>query len=223
MIVAAVADSVRERRRAVDGRRAPRPRRSPGRRRVPRARVGPGAGPRGDAGAAGRAGHVGRHGLDRRPAPAGVTLCNGRGSRDIPVAEWVVGAILGAATGLLASARDRRWEHHPPARGPRLAGPDRRARLDRACHRGAARGARRARHRRRPRRARRADADSSPGRTSWSTSCRSRRPAGAVRRDRVRRDARRHAVRQRGPRRNGRPGRRCSRRSPRRACARCST
>ena len=47
--------------------------------------------------------------------PAGVTLCNGRGSRDIPVAEWVVGAILGAATGLLASARDARWEHRPPA------------------------------------------------------------------------------------------------------------
>ncbi len=46
--------------------------------------------------------------------PPGVTLCNGRGSRDIPVAEWVVGAILGAATGLLESARDRRWEHHMP-------------------------------------------------------------------------------------------------------------
>jgi len=46
--------------------------------------------------------------------PAGVTLCNGRGSRDIPVAEWVVGAMLGAATGLLESARDRAWEHHPP-------------------------------------------------------------------------------------------------------------
>ena len=29
--------------------------------------------------------------------PEGVTLCNARGSRDIPVAEWVVGAILGAA------------------------------------------------------------------------------------------------------------------------------
>jgi phosphoglycerate dehydrogenase-like enzyme len=47
--------------------------------------------------------------------PAGVILCNGRGTRDIPVAEWVVGAILGAATGLLASAREGRWEHHPPA------------------------------------------------------------------------------------------------------------
>jgi phosphoglycerate dehydrogenase-like enzyme len=46
--------------------------------------------------------------------PAGVALCNARGSRDIPVAEWVVGAILGAATGLLTSAREPRWEHRPP-------------------------------------------------------------------------------------------------------------
>ena len=47
--------------------------------------------------------------------PESVTLCNGRGSRDIAVAEWVVGAILGASSGLLASARDPRWEHRPPA------------------------------------------------------------------------------------------------------------
>lgn len=47
--------------------------------------------------------------------PPGVTLCNGRGARDIPVAEWIVGAILGAATGLLTAVRDARWEHHPPA------------------------------------------------------------------------------------------------------------
>ena len=47
--------------------------------------------------------------------PAGVTLCNARGTRDIPVAEWVVGAIVGAASGLLRSARDRVWEHRPPA------------------------------------------------------------------------------------------------------------
>jgi phosphoglycerate dehydrogenase-like enzyme len=46
--------------------------------------------------------------------PEGVTLCNARGARDIPVAEWVVGAILGAATGLLASVRDPHWEHIPP-------------------------------------------------------------------------------------------------------------
>jgi phosphoglycerate dehydrogenase-like enzyme len=45
----------------------------------------------------------------------GVTLCNARGTRDIPVAEWVVGAIVGAATGLLASARDPHWEHMTPA------------------------------------------------------------------------------------------------------------
>ena len=47
--------------------------------------------------------------------PDGVTLCSGRGSRDVPVAEWVVGAILGVATGLLRSARDGRWEHRSPA------------------------------------------------------------------------------------------------------------
>jgi len=46
--------------------------------------------------------------------PEGVTLCNGRGARDIAVAEWIVGAVLGAATGLLRSARDARWEHRPP-------------------------------------------------------------------------------------------------------------
>lgn len=47
--------------------------------------------------------------------PEGVILCNGRGTRDVPVAEWIVGAVLGAATGLLASAKDPRWEHRPPA------------------------------------------------------------------------------------------------------------
>jgi phosphoglycerate dehydrogenase-like enzyme len=47
--------------------------------------------------------------------PGGVTLCNARGTRDIPVAEWVVGAVLGAATGLLEGARTDVWEHRPPA------------------------------------------------------------------------------------------------------------
>jgi phosphoglycerate dehydrogenase-like enzyme len=46
--------------------------------------------------------------------PPGVTLCNARGARDAPVAEWVVGAVLGAASGLLAAARARRWAHEPP-------------------------------------------------------------------------------------------------------------
>jgi phosphoglycerate dehydrogenase-like enzyme len=46
--------------------------------------------------------------------PEGVTLCNARGARDVPVAEWVVGAVLGAATGLLAAARTRAWAHEPP-------------------------------------------------------------------------------------------------------------
>ena len=51
-----------------------------------------------------------------------MTLCNARGTRDIPVAEWVVGAIVGAASGLLGSARDRGLGAPAAGRGPRLAG-----------------------------------------------------------------------------------------------------
>lgn len=42
--------------------------------------------------------------------PRTATLCNARGMRDVPVAEWVVGAILGARTGLLAGARRTTWQ-----------------------------------------------------------------------------------------------------------------
>ena len=45
--------------------------------------------------------------------PPGVTLCNGRGARDIPVAEWVVGALLGAQAGLLEGARRSTWVYEP--------------------------------------------------------------------------------------------------------------
>ena len=45
--------------------------------------------------------------------PTGVTLCNARGARDIPMAEWVVGALLGAQTGLLAGARRSTWAYAP--------------------------------------------------------------------------------------------------------------
>jgi phosphoglycerate dehydrogenase-like enzyme len=41
--------------------------------------------------------------------PAQTTLCSARGARDAPVAEWILGALLGASTGLLACARERRW------------------------------------------------------------------------------------------------------------------
>jgi phosphoglycerate dehydrogenase-like enzyme len=41
--------------------------------------------------------------------PAGVTLCSARGARDAPVAEWVLAALLGASSGLLECARERRW------------------------------------------------------------------------------------------------------------------
>ncbi|MEO6858978.1 MAG: NAD(P)-dependent oxidoreductase [Solirubrobacteraceae bacterium] len=45
--------------------------------------------------------------------PAQATLCSARGARDAPVAEWVVGALLGASTGLLECARERDWrERH---------------------------------------------------------------------------------------------------------------
>src|SRR6478752_1070109 len=53
-------------------------------------------------------------GTDWITVPAGVTLCNARGARDIPVAEWIVGAVLGAFSGLLWAARERRWEYRPP-------------------------------------------------------------------------------------------------------------
>ena len=46
--------------------------------------------------------------------PAWATLCNARGARDVPVAEWVVGALLGAAAGLLAGARRSTWVEHTP-------------------------------------------------------------------------------------------------------------
>jgi phosphoglycerate dehydrogenase-like enzyme len=41
--------------------------------------------------------------------PRWATLCNARGARDVPMAEWVVGALLGAASGLLAGARRSTW------------------------------------------------------------------------------------------------------------------
>lgn len=42
--------------------------------------------------------------------PAQATLCTARGARDGPVAEWVLGALLGASTGLLRSAREHAWD-----------------------------------------------------------------------------------------------------------------
>ena len=46
--------------------------------------------------------------------PPRATLCSARGARDGPVTEWILGALLGASTGLLRFARERRWdeEHH---------------------------------------------------------------------------------------------------------------
>ena len=42
--------------------------------------------------------------------PARATLCSARGARDGPVTEWILGALLGASTGLLQCARERRWD-----------------------------------------------------------------------------------------------------------------
>jgi phosphoglycerate dehydrogenase-like enzyme len=41
--------------------------------------------------------------------PPQATLCSARGARDAPVAEWVLGALLGASTGLLECARIAHW------------------------------------------------------------------------------------------------------------------
>ena len=41
--------------------------------------------------------------------PPQATLCSARGARDAPVAEWVLGALLGASSGLLECARERTW------------------------------------------------------------------------------------------------------------------
>lgn len=42
--------------------------------------------------------------------PPQATLCNARGARDGPVAEWILGALLGASTGLLAFSRVLSWD-----------------------------------------------------------------------------------------------------------------
>jgi phosphoglycerate dehydrogenase-like enzyme len=46
--------------------------------------------------------------------PAWASLCNARGTRDAPVAEWVVGALLGDAYGQFDAARTRRWTPATP-------------------------------------------------------------------------------------------------------------
>src|SRR5918999_606359 len=46
--------------------------------------------------------------------PPWVTLCNARGARDVTVAEWVVGALLGDAYGQFEAARSRRWSDAVP-------------------------------------------------------------------------------------------------------------
>jgi phosphoglycerate dehydrogenase-like enzyme len=46
--------------------------------------------------------------------PGGVTLCDARGTRNVPVAEWIAAALLGDTSGLLRGVRaqhERHWEH----------------------------------------------------------------------------------------------------------------
>jgi phosphoglycerate dehydrogenase-like enzyme len=43
--------------------------------------------------------------------PTGVTVCDASGTRDVPVAEWVLAVIL-SATKMLPELRDRQREHH---------------------------------------------------------------------------------------------------------------
>jgi phosphoglycerate dehydrogenase-like enzyme len=47
--------------------------------------------------------------------PPWATLCSARGARDIPVAEWVAGALLGAAYGQFRAAGSSAWEYFRPA------------------------------------------------------------------------------------------------------------
>ena len=82
--------------------------------------------------------------------PEGVTLCNARGSRDLPVAEWVVGAILGAVHRAVVGGAAHALGVPAAARAVPGSGADRRARLDRTRDGRAARGARCAGHRDRP-------------------------------------------------------------------------
>jgi phosphoglycerate dehydrogenase-like enzyme len=42
--------------------------------------------------------------------PPQATLCNARGARDGPVAEWILGALLGASTGLLEFSGATTWD-----------------------------------------------------------------------------------------------------------------
>ena len=55
-------------------------------------------------------------GVDRLAdiVPAQVTLCSARGARDSAVAEWVLGALLGASTHVAECARTRRWVDQMP-------------------------------------------------------------------------------------------------------------
>jgi phosphoglycerate dehydrogenase-like enzyme len=54
--------------------------------------------------------------------PEGVTLCSARGTRDVPVAEWVVGAILDSYKGLARFRRQQEQAQWAPRMPQELAG-----------------------------------------------------------------------------------------------------
>jgi phosphoglycerate dehydrogenase-like enzyme len=54
--------------------------------------------------------------------PAGVTLCSARGTRDVPVAEWVVGTVLDSYKGLAKFRRQQDQAQWAPRMPRELAG-----------------------------------------------------------------------------------------------------
>ena len=54
--------------------------------------------------------------------PEGVTLCSARGTRDVPVAEWVVGVILDSYKGLAGFRRQQEQAQWTPRMPRELAG-----------------------------------------------------------------------------------------------------
>jgi phosphoglycerate dehydrogenase-like enzyme len=54
--------------------------------------------------------------------PAGVTLCSARGAHDVPVAEWVVGAILAGLKGFPGALENQRHGRWAPGPTGQLAG-----------------------------------------------------------------------------------------------------
>ncbi len=176
-----------------------------------------------DAGVEGRPGDVGRHGRGRGRVARGRAVVQRAWGARHPRRRVGGGCDRGRRDRAAGERARSALGAHDPRRGPRLAGRDRRIRVDRPRRGGAPRGARSAGHGRRSRGPRRAAApDRGRGRRRQPRAAHGREPAH-VRRRPARRDARRRPVRQRGPRRHRRPGGAAGRGQLRRGCGRCST